>query len=232
MFAMTHHLSKVYWSRLAALLAGLIVGSTADLARSQETPPKGVVYVQSNVAAAPGNQILAYQRDSDGKLTPLTGSPFSTGGAGIAPSFNLGPYDSDQEIITNPDQTRLYVTNGGSNSIAVFKFKDDGALVPLSGSPFPSGGSNPVGLALTGDKMVVVNQDNDPGNPGLESDSSAGAAEKPLAGFRLRLPRRSAPIVPVDGTGGSHPGECPSSTRRRVRSFGCSSVPPWSLDAS
>lgn len=129
-------------------------------------PPKGTVYVEGNVAAAPGNQIIGYQRDEDGKLTELPGSPYSAGGAGISPTFNLGPYDSDSEIITNRSGTALYATNGGSNTIAGFTFGKHGALIPMPGSPYPSGGSNPVSLALSGDKMVVVNQDNDPGHPG------------------------------------------------------------------
>ena len=145
----------------------IAVAALAGTSRADGPPPSGVVYVQGNVAASPGNQIFGYIRDGQGNLTPLPGSPYSAGGAGISPSFNLGPYDSDSEIITNADKTRLYATNGGSNSIAVFKFHADGSLTPIANSPFPSGGSNPVGMALSGDKMVVVNQDNDPGNPGL-----------------------------------------------------------------
>jgi len=148
---------------LAALAA---TAAPAGGPAAAQSPPAGVVYVESNVADAPGNQILAYKRDAAGKLTPLAGSPFPAGGAGISPSFNLGPYDSDQEIITNPDRTLLFATNGGSDSIAVFRFDEDGGLDPVPGSPFPSGGSNPVSLALDGDRMIVVNQDNDPGRPG------------------------------------------------------------------
>ena len=149
--------------RLAmAMLAAFATASTATA-----QPPKGTVYVQSNVAAGPGNQIIGFKRDGVGTLTQLPGSPYSTGGAGISPSFNLGPYDSDSEIVASADGSIMYVTNGGSNSIAAFTFKGDGSLLPLRGSPFSSGGSNPVAMSLSGDKMVVVNQDNDPGHPGL-----------------------------------------------------------------
>ncbi len=212
---MTCKFSMLNGSRLAALAAGLMVGMTADLARSQEAKSTGVVYVQSNVSTAPGNQILAYRRDPAGQLTPIAGSPFSTGGLGIAPSFNLGPYDSDQEIITNADQSLLYATNGGSNSIAVLKFKADGSLEPLNGSPFSSGGSNPVSLALSGDKMVVVNQDNDPGNPGqfLPSYSTlqvtAKGGLKPIPGA----------FFPVDL--GSNPSQALIPEKHPSLVFGC-----------
>jgi 6-phosphogluconolactonase (cycloisomerase 2 family) len=204
---MTRPFLKLRWDRLATLATVFWLGAMADLARSDETPPPGTIYVQSNVATSPGNQILAYRRDAQGNLTPVEGSPFSAGGAGISPSFNLGPYDSDQEIITNPDHTRLFATNGGSNSIAVFKFKSDGSLVPIAGSPFSSGGSNPVGLALTGDKMVVVNQDNDPGNPGqfLPSYSTLQVNSKgqlkPIAGAAFTVDLGSSPsqaLVPPE----------------------------------
>jgi 6-phosphogluconolactonase (cycloisomerase 2 family) len=155
------------WGQVATLAAGFSAAFINGIAVAQVTPPKGVVYVESNVAAAQGNQILAYKRDDAGSLTPIKGSPFSAGGTGVSLSFDLGPFDSDQEIITNQDQTLLFAVNGGSNSIAVFTFKSDGALVPVDGSPFPSGGSNPVSLGLSGNMLVAVNQDNDPGNPGL-----------------------------------------------------------------
>jgi hypothetical protein len=182
------------------LILSIIFAAGSGIARSQEaTPPKGVVYVESNVAASPGNQILGYKRDSQGTLTPLPGSPYSAGGSGITLSFNLGPFDSDSEIITNADSTRLYATNGGSNSIAAFGFQPDGSLIPLLGSPFFSGGSNPVGLALSGDKMVVVNQDNNPGQPGvfLPSYSTLRVADdgslKPIKGAMFTVDLGSSP---------------------------------------
>jgi hypothetical protein len=154
-------------SPFVTLVAMLALAGSSVPALADGRPPKGTVYVEGNVAAAPGNQIIGYQRDEHGKLTELPGSPYPAGGAGISPSFNLGPYDSDSEIITNPSGTALYATNGGSNTIAGFTFGKHGALIPMPGSPYPSGGSNPVGLALSGDKLVVVNQDNNPGNPGM-----------------------------------------------------------------
>ena len=147
--------------RAAALI--LLAAGGPGLARADDGPT-GVVYVQSNDPN--GNAILAYKRHADGSLTPLPGSPFSTGGLGITPSFNLGPFDSDQEIIANPSRTLLFATNGGSDTIAVFSIAEDGSLTPVDGSPFPSGGSNPVSVGLAGDILCVVNKDEDPGHPG------------------------------------------------------------------
>ncbi len=198
-----------------AALAAVAVATGPRAARADDSPPVGVVYVESNVDKAPGNQILAYKRDASGALTPLKGSPFSTGGAGIAPSFALGPYDSDQEIITNPDQTLLFATNGGSDSIAVFRFDEDGGLIPVAGSPFPSGGSNPVGLALSGNKLVVVNQDNDPGHPGRFVPNYATLHVGPSGALR---PFRGA-SVPLDL--GSNPTQALIPNTDSSVVFGC-----------
>jgi len=125
-----------------------------------------VVYVESNVATGRGNAILAFRRDAAGKLTMIPGSPFPAGGNGVSPSFNLGPYDSDQEIAVDAEKTLLFAVNGGSDSIAVFHIRRDGGLVPVAGSPFSSEGTNPVSLGISGNILTVVNKDQDPGRPG------------------------------------------------------------------
>ena len=57
----------------------------------------------------------------------------------------------------------MFAVNSGSNSIAVFHIRPhDGSLEPAEGSPFPSGGINPVSIGLRGDQIVIVNQDLDP----------------------------------------------------------------------
>ena len=77
------------------------------------------VYVESNTSAPNSNSIYAFRRGSTGSLTPLPGSPFLTGGAGVQyTGSNLGPFDSDSEVIVNPDQTLLFAVNAGSDSVA------------------------------------------------------------------------------------------------------------------
>jgi hypothetical protein len=157
--------AAVPWLMLATL------GMAARAEAADEGPPRDVVYVQSNDPN--GNAILAYGRGADGSLAPLPGSPFSTGGLGITPTFDLGPFDSDQEIITDPGHDLLFTVNGGSDSIAVFKIAGNGSLTPVDGSPFYSGGSNPVSLGLAGDVLCVVNKDADPDHPGRSLPSYA-----------------------------------------------------------
>jgi 6-phosphogluconolactonase (cycloisomerase 2 family) len=133
-----------------------------------------VVYTESNISRPGGNSILAYSRERGGRLKPLPGSPFSTRGTGVLdPSLALGPFDSDQLVITNAEHTLLFAVNPGSNSIAVFHIEADGGLTHVHGSPFPSGGSNPVSVGLAKDTLVVVNKAMDPAQPNARTPSYA-----------------------------------------------------------
>src|SRR5262245_19616454 len=130
---------------------------SADILRRSEH----VVYTETNDIA---NAILAFRRDDEGRLTLLPGAPFPTGGKGVIdPSFKLGPFDTDQNIVIDRDRRLLFAVNSGSNSIAVFHIRPhDGALEPVRGSPFPSGGINQVSIGLRGDRIVIINQNLDP----------------------------------------------------------------------
>src|SRR5579864_432489 len=149
--------------RFLAFAAALLLVVPASALAGEEGPPSGVVYVESNIGTPAGNSILAFSRDGQGNLTPLAGSPFLTGGTGVFDtSLNLGPFDSDQNVIANPEHTLLFAVNGGSNTVAVFHIEPDGSLTPVDGSPFPSGGINPVSVGLKDGILTVVNKDQDP----------------------------------------------------------------------
>lgn len=138
--------------------------------------PNGTVYIESNIGNVPGhNSILAFRRDAAGHLSRL--GEFPTGGTGVHPkditldnlAGTLGPFDSDQNLILNWDGTQLFAVNSGSDTIAVFDVNRDGRLAPVKGSPFRSGGVNPVsvGLASGGNILAVVNKDYDLARPGF-----------------------------------------------------------------
>jgi 6-phosphogluconolactonase (cycloisomerase 2 family) len=151
----------------ALLSTGQVASPEASAQQPRSPSHRNFVYVESDDPS--GNAILGYSRDNnDGGLTPLPGSPFPTGGLGITYTTSLGPFDSDQEVIVNAAHTLLFAVNSGSDTIAVFNIQGDGSLTPVDGSPFPSGGSNPVSVGLARDDkvLVVVNQDQDPGHPG------------------------------------------------------------------
>jgi DNA-binding beta-propeller fold protein YncE len=144
-----------------AIAAPLLTAQPAET--EEEDAPAGVVYVESNIPVPGGNSIFAFRRDAGGNLTQLPGSPFLTRGTGVAdPSLALGPFDSDQNVIANPEHTLLFAVNSGSNTIAVFRIHRDGSLTHVEGSPFPSGGINPVSVGIRDNILVVVNKNEDP----------------------------------------------------------------------
>jgi 6-phosphogluconolactonase (cycloisomerase 2 family) len=126
-----------------------------------------VVYAESNSTS--GNSILAFENDGSGALHFLSSTP--AGGIGVFdPSFALGPFDSDQNLLVSRDRALLFAVNSGSNSVAVFHIDGSGGLDPVNGSPFASGGIDPVSIGLRGDILTVVNKDGDPNqnpNPAL-----------------------------------------------------------------
>ena len=140
-------------SAFGPVAIGTAFGQTADY-----------VYVETNLN--PANSIRVFSRAANGQLQEIAGSPFATGGAGSG--YNgvaVGPDDSDQEIITNPDHSLLFAVNAGSDSVSVFNIGSNGALTPAAGSPFPSGGNDPVSLDIAGNLLFVANKAGDPNRP-------------------------------------------------------------------
>lgn len=153
---------------LAALLLGAglsltLVGCKKDDDNATGAGSPGtVVYVESNLAGANRNSILAYRHAADGSLEALPGAPFATGGAGYANlTQKLGPNDTDEPIALSADKRRLFAVNQGSNTIAVFDIAAGGQLTPVAGSPFPSGGVNPASVGVAGTRLYVVNKNDD-----------------------------------------------------------------------
>jgi Lactonase, 7-bladed beta-propeller len=143
------------WLRLILLLMPLVM----VIAASTPVRAGDVIYLESNSTA--GNSIFAFKFNFTTSPTLLSTTP--AGGIGVYDkTFALGPFDSDQNLIENPEGTLLFAVNSGSNSIAVFLINSDGTLTAVDGSPFPSGGSDPVSVGLDRNTLTVVNKDQDP----------------------------------------------------------------------
>src|SRR4030095_17001351 len=155
----THHRS-LKWQIAVAILSAALTFNTApseSAVPKKKAPATNVVYITSNNPTPAENAALAFSRDeTNGSLTLL--GHFLTGGTGFYNSNErLGPDDSDQELIIDPDRRLLFAVNSGSDTIAVFRIHPDGSLTPAHGSPFPSGGVQPVSLGLSGNQLYVVN---------------------------------------------------------------------------
>src|SRR6516162_1723465 len=147
--------------RLGFLLTLVLVVSTVAAAQVN------AVYVESNIGQVQGkNSVYAY-KNSAGVRTPITGSPFKTGGSGVFETnsvFSPG-FQADQEIVVNSAGTLLLAVNGDSDTITSFAINTDGSLVNLTSAN--SNGQDPVSIGLdeispAGAMVTVVNQADDP----------------------------------------------------------------------
>jgi hypothetical protein len=183
-------------TKLTVSTLALLISASASAASASH-----YVYVESNIAQPGANSILAYQTASDGSLQALQGSPFLTGGAGFTDSsYALGPFDSDQNVITNSDHSLLFAVNSGSNSIAVFHIDHQGGLSPVAGSPFSSNGIQPVSLGYDNGLLVVVNKHQDPAQASDQSlpnyttfSVSKDGVLNPIAGSTVEVANGSSP---------------------------------------
>jgi len=159
---------RLLTASFCAVLGGLLATQPAPAAADNSENIFGgfdhFVYTQTNDSP---NAIVGFRRDQLGNLSPVPGSPFATGGTGVFdPAGILGPFDADQQLAIDRDRFLLFAVNAGSNTIAAFHIvPESGSLVPVHGSPFPSGGINPISVGVRGDQLVIINQNQNQANP-------------------------------------------------------------------
>ena len=168
---------------------------------------QNLVYIDGNITTSGQNAVIGLVNDGTGHLTPLPGSPFLTGGTGVGPAAGGTDetWDSDQEVVINPEGTLLFAVNGDTNTFAVFNLNADGTLSAIPNSPFASGGSQPASfgykdnaLGNGSSMMVVVNKAADPlqasAAPSYTTFTVSSAGVPTLnAGSSFALPTGAAP---------------------------------------
>ncbi len=124
------------------------------------------IYTETDNSNPGENAVIAFRNDGHGKVTQF--GSFKTDGTGLAnPQGLLGPDDSDKEVIASPDGRLLFAVNQGSNSVAVFAVKPNGALKLVNNQAVSSGGTEPVSLSIADNRLYVVNRgDEVQGQPG------------------------------------------------------------------
>lgn len=130
------------------------------------------------------NTVSAFSAASNGALTPVPGSPFSTGGrgsgAGLFATNRIGAAIAG---------SFLFVPNSASNDVSVFKIDPaTGVLTPVAGSPFATGNhplfpgnTNGIAVAATPDGRFLMAASNGSANIAVFSIGSNGALS-PIAG--------------------------------------------------
>ena len=114
------------------LLAGVLAVSVSETRAARATRP-AFAYVNANPPQALGS-VLAYRVGQDGQSSPIAGSPYASGGFGLAPALGS---EFAHRIEASRPRNLLFSANDGSGSISVFRIDPlSGALSPVLGSPF------------------------------------------------------------------------------------------------
>ena len=134
----------------AAVAVAAAGGAAASHAGRHSFRVVGHVYVNDNTA--PVNTVAGFDRHADGSLTAMPGSPFTVGGSG------LGQSDASQGSLQLSAGGRyLLAVDAGSNQISVLRIERRGVPRPVAGSPFDSGGVDPVSIAIHHHLVYVAN---------------------------------------------------------------------------
>ncbi len=117
------------------------------------SPSGGLLAVTNTGGIPPDNTVSVFSVASDGALTAVSGSPFTTGSGPASVAFS-------------PSGTLLATGNTGligfpgltGNTVSVFSVASDGALTQVSGSPFTTGnGPESVAFSPSGGLLAAAN---------------------------------------------------------------------------
>src|SRR4051794_32533795 len=154
-------------ARLRLLLALTALAAVLAPAASQAAGGPRALFTQTNDPA--GNAVQAFDRGTDGRLTPA--GTFPTGGAGLA---TLGGHQGAVEA--SDDGAYVYAVNAGSDTVTVFRSAKAGLSIV---DPVPPGGSAPTSVDRQAGRVYVLN--------------SGGTAN--VTGFNVRPDGSLAPIA-------------------------------------
>jgi 6-phosphogluconolactonase len=165
-------------------------GAQASVAHAAASDVTGQAYVNENSTGV--NAVAAFNRHSDGTLTPLSGSPYAIGGAGLG--TGLGSQGSVQ-ITTNG--RFLLAVDAGSNQISVVHLSRSGVPEP-GAATVPSGGVEPVSITISPNQHLVY-----------VANAGSSTADGSYTGFRLTTSGRliPRPRLTVDVPRGSALGD-------------------------
>ncbi len=136
------------------------------------------VFVQTDNTA--GNQVVAYSRAADGKLTPA-GTYDTDGLGGVLAGSVVDHLASEGSLTYDQQNNLLYAVNAGSNTVSVFGVRGDQLALRQVVS---SGGSFPVSVAVHGNLVYVLNAE---GGGSVQGYFAAFGRLNPLPGSTRAL---------------------------------------------
>jgi 6-phosphogluconolactonase len=151
----------------------------------------GFLYTMTNDAS--GNEVLAFERSSDGTLTQQ--GAYSTGGLGTGASLG-----NQSGVILTQGRNLLLVCNAGSNDISIFRVELNGLDLL---DRVPSGGDTPISLAIYDRLVYVLNSGGDGNISGF------------FVGYNGQLKTIAGSSRPLSGSG-TGPAQISFSSNGRV----------------
>jgi 6-phosphogluconolactonase (cycloisomerase 2 family) len=117
-----------------------------DVDAARTTGAAGQVYTMSN--AVSGNAVMAFDRATDGSLTPA--GSYATGGSGSG-----GGLGNQSALVITRNGRHLLAVNAGSNEVSSFRIRLNGSLELVN--RVPSGGVSPISVTHAGGFVYVLN---------------------------------------------------------------------------
>lgn len=172
----------------------------------------GAVYVMTNDANK--NEVIAYERDAEGKLSDEV--RYDTDGRGSGGTTD--PLEAQGSLTLSQDHSVLFAVNAGSGNVSVFQVRKSGLL--LLGKK-ASGGSQPVAVAEHQNLIYVLN--------------SGGAGS--VVGFRLEIGgqlreiKNSTSFLSANATGGASIAFSPDGQFLAVTERGANTIDTFRVNA-
>ena len=179
---------RAFWTKMLSAMAMLALCASFTATTFAQGGNAGAVFVGTNHnntmdSSEPANQVAMYGRAADGTLSLI--GYFDTGGQGSGPSkrFAGDGLGSAHSVQLSHDRRFLFVTNGGSSNVSVFRVsKRSLELVELQSTGDGSQGHRfPNSVTQHGDLVYVLNAD----------------VEGSITGFRLS---NQGTLTPIPGS--------------------------------
>ncbi|HEY2219984.1 MAG TPA: beta-propeller fold lactonase family protein [Gaiellaceae bacterium] len=187
-----------YAAVVALVVTGVVIAAgdaSASSGGSSASTVVGHLYVNDNTTGV--NTVAGFDRNADGSLTPIAGSPFAVGGAGTGHATA-----SQGSLQLSADGRYLLAVDAGSNQISVVRIQHDGSLQTTGTDVVASNGIDPVSIAVH-DSLVYVANAGAAGSNYTGFTLNAGGHLRALPGSTVSLPSDAQPgdvLFNGDGT--------------------------------
>jgi 6-phosphogluconolactonase len=168
------------------------------------------IYVQTNDAEK--NEIIAFDRSADGRLTRLGG--YETGGRGTG----VPHLASQSSIVLSEDGAWLLVANTGSDDLTLFTIEDEGLTLA---DKVDSGGSAPTSIAISGSTIYALNNG---GTPNISGFTLSEGGLAPIKGSTRPLSAGNADPAQISFS--------PDGKTIVVTERGTNAISSYTVDAS